>query len=229
MESNEKLKKIKDSISDNLWLNSWIKEPLIELIDKAIDPTPTTVDCGFSKLELSIIRDDVFGSLKEVAEEFRKPRRKIINTIDGHLLTNANEWPKMMKVSVEGNFWYERMVICIYQGYYIAVDGDFSANRSNISSWQHARPIEPKPKELKDLKEGDNFWDKETLQKRTFIKIVNRLVFYNTGITDGVVLVNDFNDYFQLTPPTKSQKAAAKAAAIEEVEKRFAEMEVRNG
>jgi hypothetical protein len=43
----------------------------------------------FSNLELSIIRDDVFSKLKDVEEEFRKPRRQIINIIDSILMGNT--------------------------------------------------------------------------------------------------------------------------------------------
>ncbi len=202
---------------DGGWYTEGILSYTRDAHTSLIDPTPSTVESPFSKEELEFIKHDLDYDSNST------PIRKLINDKLNHLLTNANEFPCLMEVasSEHATEWFERMVICQYNGRYIALDGSFDINKDHLRAWQHARPIEQKPKELKDLKEGGSIWDIETLQKRTFIKTLNGLVFYNTGTTDGVVSVKDFNDCFQIFPPTEQQFTAAEEAAINEVKARF--------
>ena len=217
MDSNkEKLIKIKDSISNNLWLNSWVKEPLIELIDKALDPTPSTVESPFSKEMLEQMVSDVEDIRKVVG--YSDTRGKIISTCN-HLLTNANEWPKEMLVGDHESSLKPCNVIYAdpMNRFFVTKDeGD-----SDYYAWKICRPIEQKPKELKDLKEGDSFWDIETLEKREYQGRNNALIIYNKDGIDCVVQVEDFDNYFQLTPPTPEQITAAEEAAINEVKQGF--------
>jgi len=218
MESNEKLKKIKDSISENLWLNSWIKEPLIELIDKALDPTTTTVDCGFSTIQLNDIRNWA-----------NKRGFESIYQVCNHLLTNANEWPcKMWTWNISESTGGDEYVLGMFQGEYIIKD-----TNGRFISRKHARPIEQKPKELKDCKKDDLVYytspnnDNFTFGNQYLVNEVREnqfVVFSNKGLRHTFAMKSAM-ELFSPNFPTPAQIATAKAAAIEEVEKRFAEME----
>lgn len=182
-----------------------------------LDPTPTTVDCGFTKEELERIQQLTDGSINH----WRESDKDIWNKTN-HLLTAPQHFPCEMEVSV---------------------DGDFSANMSNISSFKHARPIAAKEKELKDLVKGiDYVWalsfcvmlngeqkGKEALKpfkKYCVIDVRENSIVINDEFDELHYFDNkDLGVHISLTPPTKSQIEAAKAAAIAEVEKRFKEIE----
>jgi len=182
-----------------------------------IDPTPSTVESPFSKEMLEQMVSDVEDIRKVVG--YSDTRGKIISTCT-HLLTNANEFPKMMEVclSESANHWDGMKVFGFADGVYLVKSG---LDDSMYIGYKHARPIEQKPKELKDLKEGDFFWDIETLEKREYQGRNNALIIYNKDGIDCVVQVEDFDNYFQLTPPTPEQFTAAEETAINEVKQRF--------
>ncbi len=222
MDSNkEKLIKIKDSISNNLWLNSWVKEPLIELIDKALDPTPSTVESPFSKEMLKQIKQDY---------EVRLPRsteRLEVMLVVNHLLTNANEWTKMEQA-------FEKIKKAYEKDFYTATHfGEIVADIIKPFS-------SPKPKELKDLKEGEFVWAKKTQRmvngenvgKKCFSKFKKYTLHSVNHKNDFYEIIDDrqkchgldmdyLSNLFQLTPPTPEQITAAEEAAINEVKARF--------
>lgn len=180
-----------------------------------IDPTPTTVESPFSRTMLA----RMFNAISQYNNPAYDEELQIIN----HLLTAANDFPKMMEVSSTGQIWYEKNVI------YADPMNRFFVVRHNdqtVDAYLLSRPIQPKPKELKDLVKGDNIWDKETLKKELVDEISNGSIYYNKiGSARRYVNIEEFDIYFQLTPPIESQIAQARQSAIDEVNKRFDGME----
>jgi len=220
MDSNkEKLIKIKDSISNNLWLNSWVKEPLIELIDKALDPTPSTVESPFSKEELVTIISDS-GYLISNSMNNNELRKSIIAKAN-HLLTNANEFPKQMLVGDHNPPTIDANVVYIDpQQRFVVVQTEM-----NYEAYMYFAPIEHKPKELKDVKADEYVWCVKNNSMGSFgekiqvTKVENDLIYLD--VVSRVQWIGKNNLMFQAYPPTSAQITAAEEAAINEVKARF--------
>lgn len=193
---------------------------------------PSTVESPFSKEMIEQIISDVEDIRKVVG--YSDTRDKIISTCN-HLLTNANEWPKEMLVGDHESSLKPCNVIYAdpMNRFFVTKDeGD-----SDYYTWKICRPIEQKPKELKDLVKGDKVWCNKTVWFKGGSKygecftslfqyevVGNRLdnitLFDNSGENHSMDY-DWFNKHFQLTPPTSEQFTAAEEAAINEVKQRF--------
>jgi len=190
-----------------------------------IDPTPSTVESPFSKEMLEQMVSDVEDIRKVVG--YSDTRGKIISTCT-HLLTNANEFPKMMEVclSESANHWDGMKVFGFADGVYLVKSG---LDDSMYIGYKHARPIEHKPKELKDLKQKDKIWCIATNGiKVTFGKayeliynVDRKLDFRDDENCARMWTLEQALIDFQSYPPTPEQFTAAEEAAINEVKQRF--------
>ena len=252
MDSNEKQSKLTQIIQSYIGsypadksCSTWneMQSKMEEEIN-AFFATPSTVESPFSKDELEVI----IGAM-EIGHSANRITREVIHAKANHLLTAANEWPKEMYVwdsdKEETDPLTENVV-------YIDPLNRFVVSIDDVgypSAWKHSRPIEPKQKELKDLKEGvDYVWalsscvmlngkqrGKETLKPFKKYCVVD--------VRKNDIAINDEFDelhYFggedlglhiSITPPTEQQFTAAEEAAINEVKARFdkARKEVGNG
>jgi len=241
----------------------------------AVFTPPSTVESPFSNEELELINKSIhFGSKEEqylrmlIYEKCNHLLTNANQKCNGNCgmnhcdtngcterkrilveTTNANEWPKEMYVwdsdKEETDPLTENVV-------YIDPLNRFVVSIDDVgypSAWKHARPIEQKPKELKDLVKGvDYVWalsscvmlngkqkGKETLKPFKKYCVVD--------VRKNDIAINDEFDelhYFggedlglhiSITPPTEQQFTAAEEAAINEVKARFdkARKEVGNG
>ena len=243
MSSNEKQNKLSQIIQNYIGMkpadktcSTWheMQSKMEEEINALF--APSTVESPFSKEMLEQMVSDVEDIRKVVG--YSDTRGKIISTCN-HLLTAANEWPKEMYVwdsdKEETDPLTENVV-------YIDPLNRFVVSIDDVgypSAWKHSRPIEPKQKELKDLKEGvDYVWalsscvmlngkqrGKETLKPFKKYCVVD--------VRKNDIAINDEFDelhYFggedlglhiSITPPTEQQFTAAEEAAINEVKQRF--------
>jgi len=205
---------------------------------------PSTVESPFSKEELVTIISDS-GYLISNSMNNNELRKSIIAKAN-HLLTNANEFPCLMEVSHNGQMWQQDTVIGFYNGHYLVVD----EIDCEYKGYKHARPIEQKPKELKDLKEGDKIWcvksgkmDSGSNKGKECFTFGKDYELISCNHADGRYHIVDslesdhflnyqcFNEFFSPYPPTPEQFTAAEEAAINEVKQRFdkARKEVDNG
>lgn len=222
MESKEKLIKIKDSIGNNLWLNSWVKEPLIELIDKALNPTPTTIESQFSKDELEFLQTTIkrYWSVMVEIPMVYKTQQKL-----NHLLTADNEFPKMMEVSADGNKWSDEQIEV--DGMYKDVYMIKSDNPNVWYGYKHARPIAQKVKELKDLKPNENaYYIGESNATFTFGKGYAINISTNSGFkilsnTGSQCFIAYHDSDFSPYPPTPQQIESARQSAIDKINELF--------
>lgn len=141
-----------------------------------------------------------------------------------------NEFPCEMEVSDDGINWHKAEVKCLLDGQFVTnKDAGFGGY---YVTWNHARPIPPKVKTLADLKEGDEVWVIKAFKNVDFgikiffdsINIKGDYIFKDSKSLIGI-FKSELTELVSLTPPTPAQIATAKQAAIEEVEKRFAELE----
>lgn len=198
-----------------------------------IDPTPSTVESPFSKEMLQIIMNDAKYTTKEFPHGETQIRYDIIS-ICTHLLTNANEFPKMMEVclSESANHWDGMKVFGFADGVYLVKSG---LDDSMYIGYKHARPIEQKPKELKDVKADEYVWCVKNNSMGSFgekiqvTKVENDLIYLD--VVSRVQWIGKNNLMFQAYPPTSAQITAAEEAAINEVKQGFdkARKEVEHG
>jgi len=193
--------------------------------------TPSTVESPFSKDELEVI----IGAM-EIGHSANRITREVIHAKANHLLTNANEFPCLMEVKTSIDTWIKTMVYGIYDGQFMTrIQGD-----DEYYGYKHARPIEQKPKELKDAQPGDEVWAKKTQRmvngknggKKCFSKFKKYTLHEVDHKNDFYSIIDDrqechgldmdyLSNVFQLTPPTEQQFTAAEEAAINEVKERF--------
>jgi len=186
-----------------------------------ISPTPSTVENPFSKEMLEQMVSDVEDIRKVVG--YSDTRGKIISTCN-HLLTNANELPKEMYVwdsdKEETDPLTENVVYIDPMNRFVVTLDD----SGHPSAWKHARPIEQKQKELKDLKEGSKCYVVGQHQELTFgsCRTVEKHDVFGLGVkkNDGLYIALT-PAYFSPYPPTPEQFTAAEEAAINEVKQRF--------
>lgn len=214
-------------ITSNTLFRDCIKV-IMQMVDSQlnyIDPTPTMVDCGFTREELEFLITDIIDMMQKGIAQNKMIRQSIINKAN-HLLTAPQHFPQIMEVwdnDEKDAKPYD--VFGMFKGQYMV------KQHGSYVFFKHARPIQPKEKELKDLVKGDKVWNKQKLNCYIVDEIYGDVIYYDKrGADRKYIKFADFYEYLSLTPPTKSQIAAAKAAAIAEVEQRFKEIEeVANG
>jgi hypothetical protein len=225
MDSNEKQSKLSQIIQNYIGsypadksCSTWNEmESKMEEEINALFAAPSTVESPFSKEELVTIISDS-GYLISNSMNNNELRKSVIAKAN-HLLTNANEF-----------LWEPHMVDGMYKGQFM-IKNDFE----KFIGFQEARPIEPKPKELKDLKEDDSVYvicNHEVLPFGSKHKVIRH---FELGLVvkakDGYFIKSTAEKILSPYPPTHSQITAAEEAAINEVKARFDKMkrEVGNG
>jgi hypothetical protein len=237
MDSNEKQSKLSQIIQNYIGsypadksCSTWNEmESKMEEEINALFAAPSTVESPFSKEELVTIISDS-GYLISNSMNNNELRKSVIAKAN-HLLTNANEFPCLMEVYFKSNnIWEPHMVDGMYKGQFM-IKNDFE----KFIGFQEARPIEPKPKELKDLKEDDSVYvicNHEVLPFGSKHKVIRH---FELGLVvkakDGYFIKSTAEKILSPYPPTHSQITAAEEAAINEVKARFDKMkrEVGNG
>lgn len=223
----------KNSKGDSRWYSKEFKSAIVNAYTSIIDPSkinsnPLTKDM----LEVIIYDLDYNGN------DELDSRRKSINSVLNHLLTAANDFPKKMFVwDDHEKDAFEDTVYGIFNNQYI-----IEADNNTYMTCKHARPIQQKPKELKDLKEGDKVWainnctmlngndkGKDALKfgkEYTILALISdeEIVIFDELGEDHYFDIKDLGVYFSLTPPTPAQIESARQSAIDEVNKRFDRM-----